>query len=454
MNSKLERVWKNREAGTAILRDRTASFDHYSGTSFSPMRYRYEPLQIGKLDKISDDWIKESFLLFVKGEFGSNSAKTDFVSTPNIVEEQNASEGIFQSYLEACEHDLVYSEYINSISLKHNGEIVPSIQEILCHPAIGNRANRNNVDFQTLATHIHEKVKEENRLLFLLPSFPFKDQNYFRVGSAKAYQFDLGEIALLIRLHALSIAFYQVHPFGADWLITADGVFYADFFGVSSADAKKYFQTLKQTRNRLNLSGTVSIIDLKEIIDHFAENTEGQYEEDRSVIRATIGSFCRSSERNVRRAFEVLKRGMCQNLANRHLVDEVPEDQLWDLCMNINSVTPGIIDKGLIENQSHLASEAAISYATENMLIKRYNVMSKMFPSALRATVHPKKGQIAVPTLGSCFPWNGVSFVGKGEEPIPGNVKVKRFYELSKASPEIVRYNDLETGSPLYYRAS
>ncbi len=72
-----------------------------------------------------------------------------------------------------------------------------------------------------------------------------------------------------------------------------------------------------------------------------------------------------------------------------------------------------------------------------------------------RATVHPKSGQVGVPTLGLSFPWNGVCVVRGVEEPNLRNLSVQPLYRVQAEAPDNAKIEcvrDSSDGKVLYYR--
>lgn len=450
--SKLERVWCCRPAGQSIARRRTTTYDDLGGVFYSPMEYFFEPISQETLSPATDEKIAEEFTAFVKGEFGTVTSNLAFCKLPAIVNEVSESSEFIEAYLSSCERDLVYSDYVRGISNAHGNNFAKSIESILSHPSIGHKSNGKNVDWHTLTRFLLGEVKNEQRLMFVLPSFPFKDQNYFRTHAARPDEPDLGELALLVRLHSLSIAFYQVHPFGADWVIASDGMLYSDIFGVTPEVSEHYFRRIKDWRTRLNLHGTVSVLDLKEMISHVASAyDDDRYSRDAAHIGNVIGNMSVNGSKQFREAHSVLVRGMRQNLSNRNLITQFGDERAWRI------VTAEVKDdfcSDELSARSELEARATIAanrYATENLLLRRYNIINQVWPTALRATVHPKPGQIAVPQLGSCFPWNGVAFVADPKHISPESVTVSRFHELARDYPSLVAHRSIDSGAVMYY---
>ena len=65
--------------------------------------------------------------------------------------------------------------------------------------------------------------------------------------------------------------------------------------------------------------------------------------------------------------------------------------------------------------------------------------------------MHAKPGQIAVPQLGSCFPWNGVALLPKPDVASMRSLEIRRFYDLGRKHKELVAYRDSESQSFLFF---
>ncbi|WP_262692496.1 isocyanide synthase family protein [Kordiimonas aestuarii] len=450
-SSKIERVWDNVPLGASINRSRSCNYDSTSGLFYSPIEYSFEAIG-SKIPSLESLQIEKLFRSFVKGEFGNTQHKVTPPRLPKVVATKVAPPDFTTRYLEKCEKSLVYSDYVKAVSEVSGESLSKSIDLLLSHPEIGNKSNERNIDHDELNRVVEKKNDTADRLVFILPAFPFKDQNYFRTGSALPHHFDMGEIALLARLHSLSIAIYQLHPFGADWIVASDGVLYSDIFGIEPTSAQKYFNRLKSVRTYLNIQGTVSILDLKDIINQFSQGTaDTTYHKLRQSVADRIEELVDGGSEEFKLAFHVLMRGMRQNLPNHHLVEQLGAERAWNVIMDDSLGNLDDNERLARAEIDELARAAAISYASENILLKCTDLLNQMFPEALRATVHPKKGQIAVPQLGSCFPWNGVALIEDHQTLTPESVRVLRFHEIGRKHPDLIAHKDLESDSVLFY---
>lgn len=449
--SKVERVWQGRIPGTSLIRRRVASFDVYGGIAFSPIEYRWEQIDYSHLHPITSDWVRDAFLSFVKGEFEASRLNPEVPLMPEVVGDVDAKEGLFTEYMLSCERTLLYP-YANALVKNTEQDMTQALLRMFVDKGLGNRLNEKFINVGEFDKAVRASNESKSRLLFVLPSFPFKDQNYIRAYRAKPSEFGFGEVALMIRLHILSLAFYQVHPWGTDWLLAADGVFYAKMFDIDPGEAERYFERLRRIRNRLNLQGTVSMIDLGEIVDHYAAGCGTRYAEDRATITKYLKEIATSDQTDLANGFAVLKRGMRQNQSTRDIEPELTLPELWAACMWED--LPDTFSAAAKEAHRYLDSKAreiAIQYACENLLLRHHRVLDRVFPENVRTTVHPKPGQIAVPQIGSCFPWNGVALLSRPDVASLQSLEVRRFVDFGRRYKELVAHRDSESRSLLFF---
>lgn len=415
--SKIERAWRDSPAGSALARSRTQRFDTNSSLLYSPVVYEY--CEMAAPQQAPDGtWVREAFTEFVRGEFGRGGARLrpDGLGK-EVVDRDTVTFDLLGAYLERSELELVYGGLVPSGEQgADDGDMAQAVLDILTHPLLGNKGNAKNVDPDWFRGLVHERVERKDRLAFVVPACPFKDQNPLRTLSGPAYP-DAGELSFLVALHILALALYQVHPFGADFVILSDGRLYADIFGISEPDALRYAEHLREFRNRLNLQGTVNILDLADVLDSFAaaigqDAYAAALEGIRGAVRALAAEVGPEQD-----AFNVLVRGMRSNVASRDLLGSVDPELAWDVLAADTAENLPPEAKPLWEEIQGRAIEAAVEYAAINLLLKHFDVLHRTFPDALRGTVHPKPGQIALPSHGSMYPWNGVAF--KSED-MPG----------------------------------
>jgi hypothetical protein len=352
------------------------------------------------------------FSQFVLGEFGREVSRPTPDAFDPIEIIIDASDDIPRRYLQRCEAELVYGGIFRELKARNFKSIEEGLYRVLASHLLGNPANRRFISLAEFAARIGPSIKETKRLQFILPGFPFKDQNVFRT-EAPPDHVDLGDIALLIRLHVLALAFFQIHPFGADWIVLSDGTAYAEALGVEPRQAVSYREKLLDKRNELNLQGTVTILDLDEVAKHSdGEHFKGRFQNRVIEIQSSLSRLIASLE-EIRHTFAVLVRGISWNLATRHYAERFAREEIWQAVTSIGGDSPRG-SSALTREIYERGRKAALYYSAYNLALRWHGIPQRVFPSALRATVHPKAGQVAVPSLGPVYPWNGIPIVLKG----------------------------------------
>lgn len=397
-SSKLERYWKSFEGKYGLKTSRIIQFDPYASMSRSPEKYILEKFEIS--EKLPDDeWVENNLKVFIRDEGMVTSAD----STEHFLPEIEGEVFLPDEYLEKFLYESEWENFLKVQLPKDDSytEMANCIYNLLCNPQIGSSKNAGNNNKTAFINYILPFLEQKKRLLFILPGFPFKDQNKFRVPY-DASNIDFSEISFLIRLHNLIQALYQVHPFGAQAIVLSDGHLYQDIFGIDPYEVDTYQWRLHDFRNKLNIQGDVSIIDLKELVDRADEN--GEISNITKHIESII--YNRFLEKNF---FQGLVQGMKWNMNSRKLLKGLNEEDTWSIIKNERDKTRNdLLD--IWDGFHKQATKAAVKYAATNLMLKWTDLLHKFFPESIRCTVHPKKDQFA---LAMNYAWNGVAWSEK-----------------------------------------
>ena len=416
-DSKFERCWDSFSGCYGIHPIRITQFDPYASMSRQPDKYMLEKFSITK-ENPSELWIKSELENFVNDEFFSEEIM-DFQEGmfPEIDEIVEVNDRFLESFLEKSEwNNLTKIEIPINDSVN---DIASDIYDLLCKPQIGSSKNNYNVDKLEFISKIDNSISSHARLFFVIPGCPFKDQNRFRVPY-KADCPDFGEISFLIRLHNLIESLYQIHPFGGQVILLSDGRLYKDIFKINDKDVDNYLWRLKYYRNKLNIQGDVSILDLKDMIDRADVNGEI------SNIIAYIKNVLRTKYMGLP-CFNALIQGMKWNINSKCFLGKLSDEEAWKIIKNQRTeVESKLLDYW--DEFNEMAIEAALQYSTVNLMLKWTNLIMKFFPTAIRCTVHPKKDQIA---LAMNYAWNGVAWSEKWPKNIT-DITAIPFYKLQK----------------------
>lgn len=452
--SDYESGWSVCPPGHALQQERAWKYDRQAALLYAPATFNYAEVSL-TVAPPSDEWVLQAFIDFVRGEF--SDAPDDiqpYPGLPDVVGTETADPGNTVAYLDACER-LVYDGYLDGLLARVPDNLASQTHAVLADKRLGNHRNTVNVPETLLNDWLTPLVDGRLRLRLVMPAFPFKDQNPFRTAS-RASSPDFAEVAMLIHLHVVSLALYQVHPHGVDWILLSDGVIYSDIFGVDTREALAYQHRLRTWRDFLNLNNTVSIVDLGEL----AERVNGcaGVRTDSEPLRETVSSIRNkllaavdSGMEPVQHVFRVLKRGMAWNLNSRAYLEQADADALWTALKNVGRHDE-TGDTRLAHDIEERASVAAVEYASFNLALRYLDVVNRFLPGSVRATIHPKRGQIAAPRLGpsDVFPWNGVPVAGDNR-PAPGDLVVDALHNHGRRFGPLVTTADPVTGDPFLY---
>jgi len=428
-----ERHWNNAPPGHKMFQDRVERYDSLNGLFHAPTEYRYEPL--GPIAVLQPDTgeIGRLFLEFVRGEFGAKSSRGECPETFRYEAPELISFRVLLKYVERCESELVFSGLASGIRRSQGTDMIAQIYELLSNPLLGNKDNRR-IGLAEARALFEPLISEQKRIFFVVPGFPFKDQNPFRTN-VPASHVDIGEIALLTRLHVLTIALYQVHPFGVDWVVVSDGTTYAPILRISSEDVSEYQRQLRAYRDLLNIYGSVALLDLRQLCLHLGDaNGESIFDQSSRFVEGQLLTMVQQSEA-IKDAFRVLVRGIKWNMNYRDLIDshKIDWSALWAVLNSEEECQVPEQWRSIWKEFDDLAAKAALAYAACNICIRLYDLYRILFPSSVRATTHAKPGQVAIPMFGSAAPWNGVGIIGRGD--ISANaITVEPLYRASRHS--------------------
>ena len=436
IESSFEAAWSTLPAGHSLSSRRIEHFDRKTGIFHSPTVYSHMPLMVSD-DLPDDDTVGASFGDFVRGEFGSGTRRGQCPPQPLLGPAKEISPQVVTQYLESCESELVYGGIVDRIIKEHKTNMHEQILAILSDPILGNKENARHLNIGDMGKVLAPLIESRARLQFVFPAFPFKDQNPFRTAAPPGHV-DFSEVAMLVRLHVLVLALFQVHPYGADWVIISDGPAYASILGVSEQEVSAYRRRLLAFRNLLNIQGTVSIIDLKDLTQKLSSRERGNqiFDETVSHIRAALMRLIAGGSEEISRAASVLTRGMQWNVNHKCLFQDLSWEDTWAL-LNAEVVAecPENL-KATWHEINRLSQDAALGYAAFNLALKFHNAVSRVLPDSLRGTIHPKRGQIAVPRLGDEYPWNGVP-VSSSAAVSSSTLSTSSLYRLGRAGKEL-----------------
>lgn len=438
-SSVFERSVESAAAGLTIASTRREEFDPNHGLFYSPLRYQVVPAPNPKEELPTSDWIFRTFDSFVRTEFSAIPSSVDIQQ--NVPAESGADLlEIAFSLRDQLEQRLVYRGSLEQI-IAQTGEagLIDRVYSILCSEYFGSHQNRQNLSINELREQV---VNLGVGVRLIVPGLPFRDQNSIRTQDF-ADDVTLAEALFLIRLHCTALALYQVVPTGADVVVVSDGALYAPILGIDEEEAARYFQRVRRLRDRLNLRGTVSVIDFKKVIELYDGNTNLFW----SCVDHISSVLLKERRGDRTGVHSALEQGMRWNYNSRSR--SRPDSEIIRWLMSGMSEPCGDFDTGLPDREE--MRKIAARYAAINLALRWHSVLNVMFPKAVRATMHPKQGQIGLPRLGSCFPWNGVAILDPNAHS-PYNVEVHSLAHAKQRGYRLVAREDDHSVKVYYER--
>lgn len=281
---------------------------------------------------------------------------------------------------------------------------------------------------------IKNKIINNETIKIILPAFSFKHTNLLKCRRKTP---DLGDIASLTRLYEITRLIQEFYKPGAIIEILSDGSVHTPIFRDNVYFAEIYFNGIKDIVVKLGIQNNIKITSMEMILDKHS---------------SLINSFYKDCYKDTEFKFKNYQKD--QNI--KCLRDHIKHN------LNLGKITLDILYSTLHKNPSEIALDNEIiqkviekqtdlscfEYILLHSLIYASGVLDLEFPDALRATTHPKEGQLGLHLVNSktqIVPWMGIGGIKKD-----GSVRVKHeidFIKDNSYTPVYIRGEDL----PFYY---
>lgn len=380
---------------------------------------------------VTEEWVATAFLDNVvrlgTGAEKLNSEYPDFRTLPSAT--LSASErDEFLSRIDNHQLILPSKERYDHLQRQfhlpdHYGQVEQAVS-VLCHPLF--RKGSYETMGEACVQKIYTQLKNNNSVQIVVPTLPFKDQCAVTTRQPPG-TVDLGERLFLMRLDLLARSLQSASGLSVSIQIVADGAVYADIFTQNSKEeVAKYFCACRDLIQSSNFRN-IHIIDMEHVVAK-----ETKFSEVRDQVRNTLLNLIKRDNESIQIVWQALLRGMLFNCQLPPPFDE------YESFVSLARLTMGEI-RTKYHNVYEVIFRAGLEYASFLLTMKKLSVLLRYFssPGTIRATVHPKNGQLGLHTVGSeVAPYNGVTVVNLKEfqhDPRIANQKwysCQRFYRL------------------------
>lgn len=449
----LEQGWQVAERFGPFVFVRQVSYDATYGCAFKIPHLSLASATTTVPPEVGHEWVDTVLDTLVRDETGGrHELAQPWNSTDRRV--LTVSDAIVYDLLVQSEAQIAFGERTETLLEKGNRtETAATIAAILREPVLGNRKNADSATEAEVFRGVAAAGASGGPLVFLLPGFPFKEQNPFRSDLPSSVP-DLADIGMLIHLHSLALAMNQAFRHDVTWLIVSDGTVYEEMFGAPVGSGRAYLAALRDWRSRLNLAGSLHFIDLQEIVARYENEcpTTGcpSFETTRRAIETVLRNSLERDESphadRISKNLSELARGMLWNSGWPAQISRYGLETLWRV--HVAACDPQKLSADCHPAAQELwpkAIDTAVKYAAFNLASRSVQLLQQFMPSAVRATSHPKAGQVAIPRDGGVAPWNGL-----GVYELRANVATVRSIPLCQIPAHIDCRFRLSTGSALF----
>ena len=450
--SKTERIWSRAKGPFQISRERVVRLSPVSGISFSPLVYILNPINLN-LEMPADEWIVNTLGTFVRDEFSEeNNALEEFDVRGYFPDSYSQDHGYLEeSFLEKFVKgsDQFFKKRRKAIVLDDQTpeNIAAAIYKLLTDGALFGNENSKNNELEDFTEKVLDNYNRKDRLMFIIPAFPFKDQNFMRIPYGDASIPDLAEISFLVRLHELSESINQLYPYGSDFVILSDGELYGSIFEIKPKQVNTYQERLRNYRNILNFQGSISIISLDDIIENVDVSLRDFIRKVKDRLKYIYFNEIKKYP-GLAEKFDNLVKGMRRNMNSYQLLaEDIPITEAYRIINNLPCKLE-FKKQQAVFNEKCL--EAAFKYSAVNLVLRYTNLEKQLFPNAIRATIHPKKGQFSLTANAGGYPWNGVPYSEKWPHSV-NQVKIYSYSKLIREKENVRLICFKDTGLPCFF---
>jgi pyoverdine/dityrosine biosynthesis protein Dit1 len=246
---------------------------------------------------------------------------------------------------------------------------------------------------------IERSIEAGRPIRVVIPSFPGRPCSPL---THQRVQPDLSEAYAFVLLHRISLLVREVYPPGVHFVILLDGKAYNPFYGYTREAEYQYPRDLQALVDALSVRQSVSFVDLQDLVDERAD----EFRATRAEVLPEVEEHWDEPDDGFREELiESMRLGTNTVAINAAAVQllkwtDAPE-------------APEVI-RAMRDAVEERARATAFAYMVFLVTIRRMDLIDRVFPDAVRGTVHPKAGQyspLLVHPTTTIAPWHGVAVV-------------------------------------------
>lgn len=249
-------------------------------------------------------------------------------------------------------------------------------------------------DKDAVISQIADRIRAKQPVELILSFFGSKVQNELKTFAQDGTEVDLSEAASLLRFYEIAHSIEAIYDFGAVVNVACDGRKYADSIGFSPEAGAGYFRNVCLLAEHMKLGDQVKLFDeanyypddIMDRMEHRLAQLITQYEQgDIDLIRFV-------EKLRLSLAISIPQNGIPLNQLKLAFSSEIPCSQLSQICRESYDLRQGLIDR---------SRTGALRYIAMYDVVKEARVIENVAPTSIRATVHPKQGQIGLYAVNS-----------------------------------------------------
>lgn len=271
----------------------------------------------------------------------------------------------------------------------------------------------------------------EDKVVFTLPSFPFKVPNPLKVAHRNL---DAGELLCLKRLHFIDTIVEEILDIPALFPVISDGKIYSDICEIDPSEYEKFSEDARDSIAKMGLTKELLYVDM---LDDVIGDRIDQYNDLLTKVKLDLEKWWNENKFTSR--VQYLIANMSANINTN------AEDYSFARCLSADNY---VSCKEKYDSFLKLkAEQKAFTFMSKLVTLRLMDAVLLRYPGCIRTTVHPKSGQFGIHLVNSrthTFPWQGTTLRKDGNK-----FRVVSSLEAWNAAHYEVR--DYETNNILYY---